>query len=196
MKPEIKLVVVAVAISLGLTIGYNLLLPQKVREVVNTVTERVVGSAGNSYGEIVEFQDGASFAGGVLRGDGCAFPLGTTTPCALRSPTNATSSLLDLFVNVSKNATSSTRIMYISTSTVPYATSSTALISTRDIVANETFAYAATTSVPFQSGSSRIIFAPGTYINVNFKGGSHINGIGTTSELGGSASALFLTEGR
>ena len=188
MKTEIKLVVVAVAISLGLTVGYNLLLPQKVKEVVREVV--TLGSAGNSYGEIVEFQDGASFAGGVLRGAGKVFDSGTTTVCSLKTP-NSTTTYWGPFVNITKNATTTARVFTIATSTVPYAT-------TTDLWSGNIDAGVKThLSVPFATSSQQArIAAPNTYFTVSFKGGNHIAGVGTTTELDGTCSVIYLGEGR
>lgn len=179
----------------------SLVMPDGFTSAIEDAFQRVadgakqLGSAGNEYGERVNFQDGAAFNGAVQRGNGKRFSIGTTTPVSLRCPTRATSTVLSIFANIFKNATTTPRTMYISTSTVPAATSSTAIVAQRDVVANEDFSLTASTT-NLNGTSKAMVCSPGDYIVLNFKGGNQQFGVGTTSELDGYFSATFLTEGQ
>ena len=212
MKPETKIVAVAVAISLGLSVGYNLLLPQKVKETVREVI--TLGSAGNEYGENVKFNDGATFAtratgGGVLRGDGMPFISASTTVCSIQSPTNATSTLVVFNLYTTQNATTTAREVSVATSTVPFATTSPiADGSTMVVTAGAEYSLSLGPATTSSAGGSQFstkygTFAPGTWLTASFKGGNQTFGIGSSSNgatlasaLTGSCSALWLTEGR
>ncbi len=154
-----------------------------------------LGASGDIYGNTVTFNDGASYSGAVLRGVGKRFDRGTTTVCSLRSPTNATSTLVALNINMFDNTTTTERILYVATSSVPYAT--TTSFWTVTVPGNSklhaSIPVAATSSA---HGFSSKILAPGEYVTFSFKGGTHIWGVGTTTELNGSCSAILLTEGR
>lgn len=193
-KETLKLVSLTVVASLVVSAGFNLLADRNVpvvREIRN-----VVGSAGNEYGQIV-LRNGASLNGAVLQGVGSPFLRGTTTPCSLQTPTNATTSLVSMFVNTFRNATDTARVLYIGTSTARYSTSSTALIATRDVAGNEKVAFTASTTQEVEGQYPvGIQFAPGEYVTVNFKGGNHIMGVGTTTELDGYCSLLLNAEAR
>ena len=170
--------------------------------------KRIFGSSGNEYQTVIRPNAGASFNGASIEGYGQSFSA-STTACSLISPV-ATSTMLDMNVIVTRNATSTTRIMYIATSTLAarYSTSTAAdgisdasLIYQATIPPNAASAWHITATSTYQgsvlavpnSSSSIAIYPPNTAVVVSFNGGG---GDGrspnsVTQDLFGSCSALW-----
>lgn len=113
----------------------------------------------------------------------------TTTVCALRAPTNATSTLRNgnVFFGVSSTTAST---VTVAKATSAFAT--TTLIRTVSIAANglATFPIASTSAVALSQAQADLTFAPGEYLVVGMAGG-----IGTFSPTG-TCQAEFLSTTR
>lgn len=102
----------------------------------------------------------------------------TTTVCALRAPTNATSTLKAGIVSFRVSSTTASTVT-IGKATTPFAT--TTLIRTVSIAANgqSTFPIASTSATALSQAQADLTFAPGEYIVVGMAGG-----VGTFSPTG------------
>jgi hypothetical protein len=89
----------------------------------------------------------------------------TTTPCALQTPTTATTTLADGFTLAITTATSSAGTFAIGTSTTAFATSTS--------LASQPLAANALNTFVITPGSNLGILAPGTWITVGVSGVSY-----------------------
>lgn len=114
----------------------------------------------------------------------------TTTVCALRAPTNATSTLVAGSVAFAVSSTTASTVT-VAKATTPFAT--TTLLRTVSIGANAfaTFPIASTTSVASTAAwaldQTNLTFAPGEYVVIGMAGG-----VGTFSPTG-NCQAAFLS---
>ncbi len=102
----------------------------------------------------------------------------TTTPCAVRSPTAATSTLLSAQVDFTTSSTSAAIIHIAKAATF---TATTTLI--------QQFNTSANTAATFGTASSTLVFSPGEYLVV----GMSVAGSNNTFSPTGTCSATFMT---
>lgn len=95
----------------------------------------------------------------------------TTTPCALQSPTEATSTLVYASVRLTTSSTTATRVV-LAKSTSFNAT--TTELAARDVAANNQLTLVATTS---PSTMDNLVFAPGQYLVMGIQGAGGTAGL-------------------
>ena len=159
-----------------------------------------LGSAGNEYATRLIARDGVSFGGAPLYGAGKRFQNGTSTVCNLISPSSTSTLAAPMNFVLTKNATTTAKILFVATSTVDYATTSP--LWSQAIPANQqttvfiplSTSTASTADNNLTNSTSTIsgIFAPNTRVVFSLKGGTSAAGSSDRNEVDGYCNALWL----